>query len=649
MRGFLLVGIPWLAACAELAAAGLADHLPAQPDGLGRPAADRAWWEDLARSPEAATALQRAETCLSSPMPAFDASTYLEYSTTGDRSRYQAQHGKRWNRLTHLVIGECLEDKGRFIAAIDGTVKSLCADPSWVLPAHDRGMWVFGGGSPYADLTAACNGYQMALAAWLLDGCLPPECLALMRENVSRRLTGPVLATIDGTAPEQVKAGHWWASADHNWNAVCTAGALGAILCSEPSRATRAKAVTWAVHNTEVFLSGFAKDGYCSEGMGYWNYGFGHFAVLAELLRAQTGGEVNLFQQPGVRRVAAAPAQLEISNGVYPAFADCALTARPESRLMERIRWRLDQHPFTGSASGVLAESPALYQTLVDLAIRREAAAAKAVSPVALPLRSWFAQSGVCVVRPARPGALAAAWKGGHNDEHHNHNDVGTTVVVWKGRPVIADPGAMVYRAETFSRDRYRLTVMSSFGHSVPVVAGTLQAEGAQCRGNTLSSSFTDACDTVTIDCSSAYPKCGVEKLERQWTYQREGDGRLVIEDRCGFATPGAFATALVGFGTWHLVTGAERSARFLIDGGNGAVLQVDVEFSSRGAWSVCTLPNPEKPAASRLALALVEPVAQGFVRMTVSPAAAGALASSTPLAVAAAPEKLSDPRQAPR
>jgi len=649
MKTLALLGVTgWLVTCGVIGAADPADRLPEHPCGIGRPASDRVWWGAWAQTPEAATATKHAETSLKAPMTPFDRDCYLEYFTNGDRSRYQAQHSQRWDRLKRLVIGECLEAKGRFLPAIDETVRSLCSDPSWLLPAHDHDAQVCKGGHPYADLAVAMNGYQMALAAWLLDGQLPAETLALMRENVARRLTGPVLLTIDGTAPKEVVAGHWWARCDNNWNAVCTAGAVGAILTCEPSRATRAKAVAWAVKNMEVFLTGFAGDGYCSEGLGYWNYGFGHYAVLAEVLGKQTGGQVDLFKAPSVRRIAAAPAQLEIADGIYPAFADCALTAQPERRLVEQVRWLLDKQAFSGSAAGVLAETPLIYQTLTDLELRGEAQSGAVTSGTALPLRSWFAESGVCVVRPARAGGMAAAWKGGHNAEHHNHNDVGTTVVVWRGRAVLVDPGAMVYRAETFSTDRYRLPVLSSFGHSVPVVAGTLQAEGAKSRGKVVSTDFTDACDTEVIDFASAYPNTGLQKLERQWTYQREGDASLVIEDRFGFAKPAMFATAWVGLGEWFLVEGNERNARFVIDGGKGAVLQVDVEFSAPGKWEVRRLDNPDRPAATRLGLALVEPAAAGFARVSVRPATGGVPASGTKLAPGSVPARLADPRRAP-
>jgi len=623
-----------------------AASLPEKPCGIGRQASDRAWWDGCARTPEAAQAVKRAEGWMGRPMPAFDPERYLDYVTNGDRTRYQEINSRRWDRFSCLVMGECLEGKGRFVPGIDETVRSLCSDPSWILPAHDHGALVFKGDNPYADLAAASNGYQMALAAWLLDGRLPAETLKLMRDNVSRRLTGPVLKTIDGTAPKNVLAGHWWAKANHNWNAVCTAGAVGAILATEPSRETRAKAVDWAVANMDVFLSGFGKDGYCTEGLGYWNYGFGHFAVLAETLRAQTGGAVDLFRKDSVRRIASAPAGLEIADGVYPSFADCGLGARPDAGLVEFVKWRLAGEPFSGRAFAPLSSPGMIYQMMAGLVARRDATAAVGGKRAALPPRSWFEDSGVCVVRPATPGGMAAAWKGGHNAEHHNHNDVGTTVVVWKGRPVLADPGSMVYRAETFSKDRYRLPIMGSFGHSVPVAAGFLQTEGARCRGKVLKTDFTDARDTVAMDISSAYPGSGLVSLERRWTYQRDGGGSLLIEDRFAFGKPSAFATALVGFGDWYLVADKEGAARFLIDGGKDALLQVDVVFSGSGKWEVTQINNPGKPAAIRLGLALAQPAAEGFVRMNIRPWTQKA--AGTRLPVTTAPEKLADPHRAP-
>ena len=580
-------------------------------------------------------------------MPAFDAERYLDFTTNGDRTKYQAINGRRWDRLKRLVLGECLEGKGRFVPAIDETVRSLCGDPSWILPAHDHEAKVFKGASPYADLAVAMNGYQMALTLWLLEDRLEPATAKLMRENVYNRLIDPVLKTIDGTAPPHVMSGHFWARCNHNWNAVCTAGAVGAILALEPSKDVRAKAVDWAVSNSERFLSGFGKDGYCSEGLGYWNYGFGHFTLMAEVIRQQTSGKVDLFQLKSVRQIAQAPTLLEIADKIYPAFADCGLESRPDQNLMDWVAWRLSRQPMSDKSASPLTDSVLLYQTLAGLVLDLEASSLSNEPLPALPPRSWFPDSGVCVFRPADKNGMAVAIKGGNNAEHHNHNDVGTTVVVWKGRPVLVDPGAMVYRAETFSKDRYRLPIMGSLAHSVPVAAGFLQAAGAQCRANVLGTDFKPEADTIRMDISSAYPGSGLKKLEREWSYQRESGGTLTINDRFAFEMPSTFETALVGLGDWYEVSSKDRAARFVIDGGKGALLDVQVGFSGPGKWVVTKINNPGKPTVFRLGLALAEPATDGHISMEIRPLTDDGI-SRRKLPVVEVQEKLADARKAP-
>lgn len=646
-------GWVWVAGWNGAAAAGaaretLVERMPAQPTGVGRPAADRAWWDALAKTPEGTEAIRAAEKWHATPMPAFDPERYLDFTTNGNRTRYQEINTRRWDRMKRLVIGECLEGKGRFVPAIDETAKSLCSDPSWVLPAHDPGAGVLKGNAPFVDLGVAMNGYQMALSAWLLEDRLAPETLAVMRKQVHERLTGPVLKTIDGTASAEVKSGHWWARCNHNWNAVCTTGAVGAILSTEKSPAVRAKAIAWAEKNMSAFLSGFGKDGYCSEGVGYWSYGFGHFTHLAELLRWHTQGELDLLKAARVQTIAAAPSAQEMADGVYPAFADCGLNDAPNPSLVALLRWRLSAEPFSGSAAAPLAENIQIYFTLGDLAARTEAGAMGHAKAASLPLRSWFPDSGVCIARPSQAGGMSAAWKGGNNAEHHNHNDVGTTVIAWRGRPVLADPGAMVYNAKTFSKDRYRMPIMGSFGHSVPVVAGMLQAPGGNCAGKVISTTFTDAKDEVLMDLASAYPGAGLTQLTRRWDYRRAGDSSLAIEDRFEFAEPAGFATALVGMGDWYLGKEGKNECSFLIHGGADAMLAVKVEFSGEGAWQVTEVPNPGKNPPRRLGVSLKAPATEGWIRMTITPAPSGGTAEFTRISPVAVPEMLPDARRAP-
>lgn len=65
-----------------------------------------------------------------------------------------------------------------------------------------------------------------------------------------------------------------------------------------------------------------------------------------------------------------------------------------------------------------------------------------------LPEHTWLPDTQVLVARAepgSAPGLLVAA-KGGHNDESHNHNDVGTFIIALDARPLVIDAGVGTYR-----------------------------------------------------------------------------------------------------------------------------------------------------------------------------------------------------------
>ena len=54
------------------------------------------------------------------------------------------------------------------------------------------------------------------------------------------------------------------------------AGVIGTAMANIESRERRAFFAASAEKYIQYFLKGLTPDGYCSEGVGYWNYGFGH-------------------------------------------------------------------------------------------------------------------------------------------------------------------------------------------------------------------------------------------------------------------------------------------------------------------------------------------------------------------------------------
>ena len=344
----------------------------------------------------------------------------------------------------------------------------------------------------------------------------------------------------------------------NNWNAVCLAGVTGSALAVIDSKDTRAFYVAAAEHYSKNFLKGFTDDGYCSEGLGYWNYGFGYYVMLSEMILQATGGELDILQNDKAKQAARFGSKIEIANGVYPAFADCSVRAKPSSSLMYYVSRHLGLGLRSWETFDPVSSGGSLYQSMMYSFPNSASKAAPARGTSSGPgIRSWFENAGVLICRPASDSScrLAVALKGGHNAEHHNHNDVGSFVVVLGDRPLLLDPGAEVYTARTFSSKRYDSKVLNSFGHPVPVVAGKLQRTGSRARGRIIHHEFTDTADTLILDISSAYDVPELTKLERKFVYSRSGTGSLTVTDEVAFSRPCAFGTALITFDEWKKVS----------------------------------------------------------------------------------------------
>ena len=50
-----------------------------------------------------------------------------------------------------------------------------------------------------------------------------------------------------------------------------------------------------AFAGSQYFLNGFRPDGYYSEGIGYFNYGFGNFMTMRQIVLEATNGMTDFF------------------------------------------------------------------------------------------------------------------------------------------------------------------------------------------------------------------------------------------------------------------------------------------------------------------------------------------------------------------
>ena len=594
--------------------ASMAAMLSDKSLSFGRPISDRAAWDTLAATPAGKDAIAAAEHVLKTPMPEKTEEIMLTYSKTGSRSQCDRLDGQRRGRVKTLAEAELLENKGRFLPELENTIRALAAEKSWVGTAHDGNLANYNGKLITIDLYSSALAWDLATADNLLGDKLSPELRKLIRAEVQQRIFLPLHRMIEGQQPR------YWLVHKHNWNSVCLAGVIGAALALSDSREEKALFVLAAIKYSQFYLQGFAADGYCGEGTGYWNYGFGHYILLSEEIRLATGDRIDLL----ARKEAAAPAafglRFEVAGGIYPAFADTSPDTQPSAHIVDFLNERFKLgHARTESRDrnfdkGHLFEDmmyafPLPYQKTVEGA------------PVQVGLRSWFEASRILICRPAKGSEcrLAVAIIGNDNGVNHNHNDVGSFLVVLGNRTPILDVGGEAYTARTFGPHRYDSNALNSFGHCCPLVAGKMQDAGRKAEAVTLETDFSDAQDTLLFDIRSAYSAPDLKKLTRQYLYSRQGGGSLTVTDEVAFGTPESYETALITCGQWQQ-TGPTT---LRIDDG-GEVILVEIETGGKPFEVKATTINEHvhtKTLPTRLGIALKEPVTHATVRVQITPA----------------------------
>ena len=620
---------PEPARVAEIAA--MLDEAPCVP---GRPADDRSAWARLAAVPAVARYVGQAERDLTEPTPVLTQALFDLYKTKGTRPEYENPYRQRSDRLARLAIAECLENRGRFLPAIETELAAILAEPTWVVPAHWFGH---GGADGFAvvDLASSARASTLAVVDAWLGARLKPETRAAIRREIEERVWRPYLA---GARSGKSDRGVGWMRGDNNWNAVCHAGVIGSALILLDDRQARAEFIAAGEIYLPFFLGGFTPDGYCSEGLAYWIYGFGSYLYLSEIVRDSTHGKIDWLTGAKARSIALYPSHLEIFDGLYPTYADGAPGLRPSAWMRDLLDRRLALgHPewrqpvpsdiplYHGLGSPLLGAATVMF-------VDRTAADAEGTPAAgAWSLRDEFSQAQVFTLRPA-PGdpRFGVSFKGGHNDEHHNHNDLGSYVVAMGRHTLLLDPGMEVYTSRTFSSRRYDSRVLASYGHPVPLVAGKQQSPGRRFAAEVVSKSYSDNHDEVTLNLAGGYEVPGLESLRRTFTYTRGAQPGLVVRDTARFAAPESFGTALVTFSK------VERTSanRLLVYERDSAV---EVTIDTRGALFTLTdevLPEnlPGGVKARRLGINLDQASAEPVITLTIRPAAAPATVSDAAL-----------------
>jgi hypothetical protein len=590
--------------------------MPKEPFSLAPKADDRATWSRWQNDPFGQRVLAAARELAAQPFPAYTNATWLACLEKEDVTQINQVMPLSRKRQALFLLAEAIFDRGEFLDAMFADAKALAQLHTWIHPGNDLKRLNFDLKTVEPDLGVVHVCETLALTDYILGARLPAAFRALIREETDRRLFVPLRQRV-----ETGRDLYWWLAVKHNWNSVCLSATAHAAMALQPEAADRAWWLAFTESLVKNFRDGFTDDGFCTEGVGYWSYGFMHYIFLGELIRFATGNVTDLLDEPKMARAARFPTRAEIQPGVYPTFADCPLDVKP-------LTWaRLWPDNRLGTVTQPVEPVPAGLDPFGDMGL------GLAIEPVTWmfrtrdprhpvraaftpPLREWFDASALLICRPdsGTTRKFSATFLGGNNGVNHNHNDLGTFAVVLDGRSLILDPGLEVYSFRTFSERRYESQLLNSYGHPVPRVAGKLQEAGPEYRARVLLKEFSAATDRMILDLRSAYDVPILRKLEREFLYDRTGAGSLTITDRVEFSEPAAFESALITLGHYTVNGPSIRIA--------DAHAAITAEVTCEGAeleTDTATINQPPHPL--RLALRCLGDVRTATVRVLIRPA----------------------------
>ena len=478
--------------------------------------ADRAAWAQIDPA-DKAELLAYADKWRAEPWPMLTAGMYASFIRTGSRTDCQTPYYARRRKLCSAVLHVCLTGEMDLLPDVEDGVWLLCEETTWAISAHaylSKEHPFPDDQANVVDLFAAQTAMILSFTAQLLEGVLHPDVIDRIRREVERRIFRPFM-DYDG---------EWWMGFTrtnlNNWTPWIISNVL---MSANVWHWGGAALIERACGMLDRWLKCVPEDGGCDEGAGYWNMAGGAFLDCLMVLESLCA--VDLWLDEKVRRMMAYPELAHLGNGWFANFADCDARPRIDG---ERIQYAGEKTGNTalirmgvemrGVPSAALSDTPHLSRVLMRLFFKPVQVEAAEVQQKDV----WLPDLQVRIVEAVDrcggtdgPKVLhtTVAMKGGHNDESHNHNDVGSFLMAVNGQMQVVDAGNMIYTAKTFSDRRYELWNCRAAYHNVPMIAQYEQQPGLQYAARDVE------ClpNGMALDMAAAYPaEAGVKTCRRK-------------------------------------------------------------------------------------------------------------------------------------
>ena len=514
---------------------------------------DRAGWSK-ASQPMMQAYLKEAEAYLHYSWPSIPATTSLLIERTGDRNQFQAISFPKRQVLGTLVMAEVYENKGRFIDDIINGVWSVCEESWWGASAHLPKSKEYAGlmdvSQPFVELFGAETATFLSWIDYFVGDQLDavsPQVRKRIYYEINNRIFQPLM-----------NKPHGWMAANangrppNNWNPWICSNWLNAALLVEKNQEKRVAMVAKLLSVLDQFVNPYPLDGGCDEGPGYWGAAAASLYDNIAMLNLATNNSFRyVCDDEKIKNMARFIYRAQIGKEYFLDFAD----ADPQPGMAASMIWRFgkDIKDTAMMQFGAFYRKPAsgkigthqYFRNLFELFIQDE----YQQTPQALPLPKdvWLPGIQVMIARDKEGSTdgLFVAAKGGHNDESHNHNDVGNYIVYYNGQPLVIDVGRGTYTAKTFSSKRYDIWYNCSDYHNLPDINGATQAPGAAFRADKVAYKKDKNYTSLSLDIAHAYPEqAGVQTWQR--TVKLNRGKNVTVTDKVSLLHAGKYAEHLM-------------------------------------------------------------------------------------------------------
>ncbi|WP_315823116.1 heparinase II/III domain-containing protein [Paraflavitalea speifideaquila] len=309
----------------------------------------------------------------------------------------------------------------------------------------------------------------------------------------------------------------------NNWNPWICSNWLNTVLLLEKDDTKRTAAVGKLLWVLDEFVNPYPQDGGCDEGPGYWGAAAASLYDNISMLNLASNNAFSyVLEDEKIKNMGRFIYRAQIGPQYFVNFADASPTPGMSADMIYRFGKDIKDsnmvkfgacyhHPNDGSI-----DRYHFFRNFYSLFMQEEFNNAPKGLP--LPASVWLPDIQVMMVRDkqgATDGFFVAA-KGGHNDESHNHNDIGNYIVYYNALPLLIDVGSGTYTRKTFSSRRYDIWYNCSEYHNTPTVNGVNQSPGGSFKATNVVYKEDKGFAELSLDIAKAYPeKAGINSWQR--------------------------------------------------------------------------------------------------------------------------------------